>query len=255
MSLFTWSSRRQLAVFAIFAMVVLLIVLGAIYYFRPEPTCFDKRQNQDEEGVDCGGAVARCAPCSEKIHDLTILWTRLFLIKDGFYDVVSLLENGNQFLKTDKFVYAIKLYDENGVLLAARENSTFIAPGEKVVILEPNVQTQNRSPKTVILEMRGVNWKSGEAVPIKIDVLRKDVFLTDALNPRLEVRLKNQSASVIYKNIEASAILLEEGGAVLGGSRTMIDKLDIFEEKTIIFTWPRAIEGVLRADIFLRQAP
>lgn len=255
MPFFTWGIRRQLAVFAVFATIILLVVFGAIYYFRPEPTCFDGRQNQDEEGVDCGGAVASCAPCSETIHDLTILWKRFFLVKDGFYDIISLLENGNQFLQTDKFVYAIKLYDENGVLLAARENSTFILPGEKFIIFEPNVQTQNRTPKTVTLEMRGINWKSGEAAPVKIDVLRKDVFLTDALTPRLEVRLKNQSASEIYKNIEASAILFGDGGAVLGGSRTIIDRLDIFEEKTIIFTWPRAVEGVLQADIFLRKAP
>lgn len=29
----------------------------------PPPSCFDGVQNSDEEGIDCGGVFAQCAPC------------------------------------------------------------------------------------------------------------------------------------------------------------------------------------------------
>ncbi|QQG42956.1 MAG: hypothetical protein HYW15_01980 [Candidatus Giovannonibacteria bacterium] len=254
MPIFSWGVRRQLGVFAVFAAVVVLIVGGLIYFFRPEPTCFDNKQNQDEEGVDCGGAEARCAPCSEKIHDIAILWTRFFPIREGVYDAAALLENGNQFLKTKKFVYAIKLYDANNVLVSIREGATFIQPGEKFLVFEPNIVAQNRFPKTAVLEMRSVSWEAGEPEPLKIDVLRRDIFLADVSSPRLEVKVKNQSTSV-YRNIEAAALLLGSGDVVLGVSKTKIDRLDIGEERAAVFTWPMAISGVERADVFLRQIP
>lgn len=253
MPFLTWGLRRQFAVFSVFAAVILLIVFGAIYYFRPEPTCFDNRQNQDEEGVDCGGAVARCTPCSGKIRDLTTLWTRFFIIRDGVADIAALLENSNQFLGTKKFVYAVKLYDENNVLISIRENSTFVLPGEKFLVFEPNIVTQNRVPKRVILEPRMVSWEPAESAPLRIDVVRKDLFLTDIIAPRLEVGVKNQSGDEIYKNVEVSAILLGKEDEILGASRTVLDRLDIFEEKHLTFTWPRPIEGALKAEILLRQ--
>lgn len=255
MPFLTWGLRRQLAVFAIFAAAVLLIVFGAIYYFRPEPSCFDNRQNQDEEGVDCGGEMARCTTCSEQIRDLTTLWTRFFLVREGVVDAAALLENSNQFLGAKKFVYAVKLYDENNVLIAIRENSTFILPGEKFLIFEPNIIIQDRAPKNAVLEMRAVNWEPSEPAPPQIDILEKDIFLADIIVPRLEVAIKNQSRSEIYKNIETSAVLLNKDGDVLGVSRTVVDRLNILEEKTLTFTWPWSIEAVFKAEIFLRQIP
>ncbi|OGF64496.1 hypothetical protein A2661_03065 [Candidatus Giovannonibacteria bacterium RIFCSPHIGHO2_01_FULL_45_24] len=254
MPIFSWGVRRQLGVFAVFAAIILLVVGWLIYYFRPEPTCFDNKQNQDEEGIDCGGAEARCAPCSEKIRDIAILWTRFFPIREGVYDAAALLENGNQFLKTEKFVYAIKLYDASSVLISIREGTTFIQPGEKFLVFEPNIAAQNRSPKTAVLEMRSVSWETGEPDPLKIDVLRKDIFLADPSSPRLEARVKNQSTSV-YRNIEAVALLLGSRDIVLGVSKTKIDRLDIGEERAAVFTWPTAISGVEMADVFLRQIP
>lgn len=254
MPIFSWSQRRQLAVFSVFAIIVLLIVFGVIYYFRPEPTCFDDRKNQDEEGIDCGGAVARCAPCSEKIHDLTVLWTRFFPTRQGVYDAAALLENGNQFLKTGKFIYTFKLYDESGVLIAIRENSTFIWPGEKFLIFEPNILAENRVPKKALLEPRGIIWEAGEARPLKIDILKKDILLQDLSSPRLEIKIKNQE-NQIYKNIEIGAVLLGQESEVLGVSKTSLDRLDISEEKNLVFTWPQAVNRVSHAEIFLRQTP
>jgi len=102
--------------------------------------------------------------------------------------------------------------------------------------------------------MREVAWEAGEARPLKIDILQRDILLQDSSSPRLGVRIKNQE-NQIYKNIEIGAILLSQEGEVLGVSKTLLNRLDIGEEKNMVFTWPQAISGVLRADILLRQTP
>lgn len=251
MPFLTWNLRRQLVVFAIFAAVVLLVVGGFIYYFRPEPTCFDKRQNQDEEGVDCGGAIARCAPCSEKIRDLTILWTRFFPVREGVVDVAAMLENQNQFLKTSKLVYAVKLYDKDNVLIAIKENSTFAHPAEKFLIFESSISVQNRIPHRAILELRSVLWESAEPQPLKIDVISQNLELISTPS-RIEVRVKNRSEES-YKNIELSAVILGKNEEVLGVSRSILEQIGISEERDISFTWPNPIEGGTAAKILVRQ--
>ena len=250
MPIFSWGVRRQLIVIGVFAVFAFLVLGGIIYYFQPEPTCFDNRQNQDEEGVDCGGS---CAPCSEKIHDLTILWSMAFSVREGSYDAAALLDNQNQFLGSKKLVYAFKLYDKDNILIAVRENSTFIGAGEKFIIFEPDFAIQNRIPARAVLELREVRWEGAEPEALPIDLLSKDILLADAL-PRLDVRIKNLSTNSI-QNLEASAIVLDSSGAVLGASRTRLDLLEGLAESHLIFTWPKQIPDAANAQIFLRKIP
>ena len=250
MPIFSWSVRRQLVVIGIFAVFVFLVVGGLIYYFRPEPTCFDKHQNQDEEGVDCGGS---CAPCSEKIHDLIILWSRVFSVREGSYDAAALVENQNQFLASKKLVYAFKLYDKDNILVAIRENFTFVNAGEKLIIFEPNFPVQNRIPARAVLELREVRWEAAEPEVLPIDILSKDLSLENG-STRLEVRIKNRLSNPI-SNIEISAAISDASGAVLGVSATKLDLLDIFAESHLVFTWPKQMSGATDVQIFLRRIP
>jgi len=250
MSIFSWGVRRQLVVIGILAVFVFLIVGGLIYYFLPEPTCFDNRKNQDEEGVDCGG---QCAPCSEKIHNLTILWSRAFSVREGSYDAAALLDNQNQFLGSKKLVYAFKLYDKDNILIAVRENSTFIGAGEKFIIFESDFAIQNRIPARAVLELREVRWEAAEPEALPIDVLSKDILLEGA-SPQIDVRIKNLSTNAL-KNLEASAVISDSSGAVLGVSRTRLDLLEGLAESRLIFTWPKQVPGAANAQILLRKIP
>ncbi len=249
----SWGAKKQLTILAIFAAIIILAVIFLINYFTPAPSCFDNKQNQNEEGVDCGGA--HCIPCSQKVHDITILWSRSFKVRDGVYDSAAYLENSNQFLETKKFDYVIKLFDNNNVLIAVKENTTFVDPGERFVLFEPGIQTLNREPAKTILEIRSISWEAAEASPVKIDVLRADRFLEGSTTvPRVEVSVKNQ-APAAYKNIEATAVLWGANDEALGVSRTVMDNIDIGAEKKVICTWPNTVIGVEKTEILFRQLP
>ena len=238
----SWAVKKQIRFFSAFAAAVLLILAGIIYFVRQDPTCFDKRQNQDEEGIDCGGAD--CLPCSNQIRDINILWTRPFRIADGVYDFAALTENNNSFLKAAKMDYFVKFYDSDNILIAIKQNSTFAGAGEKFVIFEPGIVTQHRVPTRAILEIASVNWDKGGKIPLKLDVLSTNRFLgASSTPPRVEAIIKNQ-LNAEYRNIEATAVLWDAGDTALGVSRTFVDRFDIDEIKTLTFTWPTGINGV-----------
>lgn len=249
----SWGVKKQIKFFTIFAVAFIAIVGSIIYFVWPEPTCFDKRQNQDEEGVDCGGAT--CIPCSNQIRDINILWTRPFRISDGVYDFAALVENANSFLQATKIEYYIKFYDADNILIAIKQGSTIAGAGEKFTIFEPNIITQHRVPVRAILEIASVNWEKGGKVPLKLDVLSTNRFLeASATPPRVEATIKNQENAQL-NNIEATAVLWGSGDTALGVSRTFVDRFEIDETKNLVFTWPAEINGVSRVEIFFRQAP
>ena len=252
---FSWGFKKQLLFFGIFAFVILLIVGTGVYFFWPDPTCYDRRQNQSEESVDCGGP--NCLPCQSQIKDITTLWTRSLKISDGVYDFAAMVENPNQFLNAPRFSYLIKFYDSNNILIAIKENASYAEPGEKFVIFEPNISTQHRIPIRADLEIdkKTINWNKTESKPLQIDILKTSKFLGagELPPPRFEADIKNQSRAV-YRNIDATAVLWG-GELVLGVSRTIIEHMDIDETKTIVFTWPSPIEGVDRVEIIFRQKP
>lgn len=236
---------------AILAVVLILLVGGGIYYFYPESTCFDKSKNQDEEGVDCGGL---CTPCKEQVRDFTVLWTRFFKIRvEGAYDIAALIENRNQFYAAKSLRYAIKLYDKENILISVKEGRSFANAGEKFVIFEPNFAVRNRVPAKAIVEIREVSWASKKAKPLPIDILNKNLLLSET-PPRVEVAIKNQAAE-IFKNIEATAILYGTSGESVGASRTTLESINIYEEARLNFSWPQAIPEAVSAEIYLRQSP
>ena len=241
-----WAFRRRAMVIVFF--IFIFIVLGGFYWYTTkEPqSCFDKKQNQGEEGVDCGGA---CIPCASQIRDIAVLWRRFFVLKEGFVDAAALVQNPNQLLRAKEFRYAVRIFDSENVLIAVRENAVIIQPGETMLIFEPQIPIVERTPARIIIEPRGALWERADAGVVKINIVRLQLLLTDEF-PRLEVRARNEAPHP-YKELEISAILYR-GDEAVGVSRTILDNLDLNEEKNLIFTWPRAIEGVTRAELLFR---
>ena len=241
-----WAFRRRAMVIVFF--IFIFIVLGGFYWYTTkEPqSCFDKKQNQGEEGVDCGGA---CIPCASQIRDIAVLWRRFFVLKEGFVDAAALVQNPNQLLRAKEFRYAGRIFDSVNVLIAGRENTVAVQPGETMLIFEPQIPIIERTPARIIIEPRSTSWEQAEAEVVNVNIVRLQLLLTDAF-PRLEARVRNEAPHP-YEKIEVSAILYR-GDEAVGVSRTILDNLDLNEEKNLIFTWPRVIDGVTRAELLFR---
>ena len=53
------NKKKQIVISLIYVTIFLVIVSWIYYIIRPVPNCFDGKQNQNEEGVDCAGVCAK----------------------------------------------------------------------------------------------------------------------------------------------------------------------------------------------------
>ncbi|MCX6713035.1 MAG: hypothetical protein NTY66_02380 [Candidatus Vogelbacteria bacterium] len=249
----SWAHRRQLTFILVFLLIVLSIGATVFFVYRPRPTCFDGKQNQDEVGPDCGGLCSKTCTSQLVVPTPTIWWKRVFPSgTPGKYDAAALVENQNSRFGTDKITYAFRLYDKNNVLLAERLSETFFNPQEKFVIYEPNIDTGARVPAEAVLYFDNrAEWQKVTFVPPTLSLA--SVSYEAIPKPRLSARAKNESLKVL-RSTKFVAILSDKDGNALAASQTIIDTFLAGETKDLNFTWPEPFitEPAIK-DIFPKQ--
>ena len=232
----SWASQRQLVYF--FIAVLLLVAMGVLgfFYFKPQATCLDGKKNQNEKNIDCGGV---CGACLGETKDLITLWSNVFPLGNGVYEVASLIRNPNFFSGLPKLKYTLKLYDENNMVIAIREGETFINPNEDYLIFETGVTVGERTPKRVFIEFNNLNWVRVEKERAQIVVSEKN--FSNINFPVLEAKITNKTFSPVG-DIEASAILFDVGDNAVGVSVTRVETLLQESSQVISFTWPHQFD-------------
>lgn len=245
----SWAVKKQITYLAVFAVVV-LIVLTLIIISITKPTCSDNRQNQDEEGIDCGGSCAE--QCLGEIKSLITLWVKPLEIGDKSYDVAALIENPNLNLGVASLGYKLKIYDENNILVALQEGETFVNPGERFVLFEPNVDTGHRVPKRAFIEFaKNIEWERVEKEKDNFSISKKE-FSNDGF-PRLDVIVKNTEPLPTY-NIQVATVLYDSNRNVKAVSTSHIDSIAGDGSRDVVFTWPQTtFQAPDLIDVFLRK--
>jgi len=237
MSIIPWRTRRQLLYFSVFALAVLVLVAGLVWYLWPEPTCFDGRKNGGEDGIDCGG---QCTPCLGKIKDISQIWVRFFKNKEGFYDAAALVDNSNLTAALSVLKYRFKLYDANNLTIAVREGQTFINPGEQQIIFESNIATGPRFPRYVYIEFDSAkDWQYLKKEKSFLSVAQK-AFINFPF-PRFSAEIRNDSMFDV-KNVLATGVLYDETDNAIGVAFTKIDFIKAESSQWANFTWPQPFD-------------
>lgn len=247
----SWTVKKQLTFFALFLLAISLVIVIVLTKLAT-PTCFDNKQNQGEEGVDCGGPCKN--QCLGEVKEILVLWTKFFEISQGKYDTIALIENPNLFLGLSFVKYWFKLYDKDNVLIAIRDGETFINPGETFPIFETNIDTGQRVLSRAFIEIeKNLNWeRTGKEKPQL--VVSKKQFSSQPPFPRLNAAINNKSIFSV-DNIFAVAILYDKDKNAMAVSATKIDNLQGGASRDISFTWSQPFsEEPSSIEIFLRTS-
>ena len=235
----TWASKRQFSY--IFVLILFLLVFGSLIAYpslKKEPTCFDKRQNGSETGVDCGGICARA--CIAQVDPVSILWARAFKVVPGRYNAVAYLENHNTNTAINKINYRFRFADSNNVYIGKREGSTYVPPSGRFAVFEPGVDIGNSIPVYTTFEFietpLWVNVAKEKISQLKVLVSNIDLVDEDT-SPVLSATVKNDSFFII-PDMDVVVILYDANRNAVSASRTYIDELKAEEIKDINFTWP-----------------
>lgn len=230
----SWARQRQLN--HILTVLVFLALVGLVLFliYKPVPSCFDGKQNQDERGVDCGGVCSLA--CSNQIQPLKIDWVRPLKVDNGWYNLVAQVENLNLTLGNRYTPYIFSVYDEDNVLITKREGSTFVNAGEKFIIFESRVMTGERDVRKAFLEFpTSTPWET--VSPVAKDILIERREFTNTPKPVLHLSVSNSSLRAI-KDIFILTVLSDINNNAFAASQTKIDSLEPNSRQETYFTWP-----------------
>lgn len=230
-----WKLKRQLIAVGIIGVFVAIVVFSLFFWFKTP-----------SEQTGPSTLLGAQKP-------IRLLWSRFFLVRQGVYDVAALLENPNDRAKAAVVPYVFRLFDENDILIAAKEGIGFVNPSERFVIVEPLIATGVRMPKRVSFEIRNVVWEAGEKIVSPI-IIKEKRFETSETDTTIYVTLSNTNVRSSAP-LEAVSVLADAEGNTTAVARADVDPLLAGEEREVVFTWPRVLSKPAVIQVYVRLSP
>lgn len=226
----------------------LAILLGTLVYFvfiKLPATCFDARQNQDEEGVDCGGACALV--CKEQIaaKNLEVMEVAVVPAGNNRVDILSRVHNPNPDIGASSFRYVFEIKNEDGVI-ATRNGVSFILPGEEKYLMTLNVELTGTV--TSSLAIQDVEWERFTDYrgrpPVNIYQRRYNELSGGSAFGEAYGLLSNESP-YDFRSIRVKVVLRDADGRALAFNATEMRTVQASEERDFRLLWPTAFPGMV----------
>jgi hypothetical protein len=232
----SWGTRkRNFIVFIFLTTVFFVMAVFAGIYFYEEPTCFDRKQNGDEIGIDCGGSCELL--CNFSTTDPIIHWVRYFKIAEGIYSVIAYVENQNTNASVKNLPYVFKLYDSRGVVLIEKEGSVNLNAKQIIPISETGLKTGVLEPVRVSFDFtKQIVWQKDETSRPTL-IIKDEQIVDDKEVQKITAEALNASLEDT-KNINFLVIVYDNNNNAIASSATFIDEIRAGESKNLLFTWP-----------------
>ena len=241
-----WAIKRQLLYAGGVLLILLLVLLGAWQaFFYHAPTCTDGVQNQNEEGVDCGGSCSLlCQAPSVKA-----LWARSVMVAPGVYHGVALVRNPESNAGTVSLPYRFQLFDGKNILVAERDGTMFLDPGEIAPLFEANIVTGERIPARTFVSFGAAVWTKMERKESPIAIVSREL---DETALTLTAHVANTTALPV-ESIALTALLYDANDLLVAASKTKITRLPARGETDALFTWQEPFpSAIVRTEIVAR---
>jgi hypothetical protein len=233
----------------IIGFIYLIFFLAVFWFlyslFAPKPTCTDGIKNQNEEDVDCGGICA--LKCEKNIAKEFIIGETGLVESSsvGEYDFYGLVSNPNNVFGSKSFSYQIKFKDENGAIIAEKQGSSFILPGDKKYIIVNNIKL-DRSPTSIDFSVSDSQW-------VELDDLYEKPDLKVANKNYAEIGsgigfsqvsglLQNRSP-FDFALIRIKVILRDPTGKIIALNATEMRTVNAGEDRDYRVFWPNRFSG------------
>lgn len=243
------------------ASVVLIVtlflsVVGVVLYFtlRPEPSCFDGKRNQSEEGVDCGGPCEACevtygAPSeSLSVQEAVVLPGS----RENTYDVLVSVRNPNDESGTSDMMYTFTLQDAAGTPLTSAEGRGFILPQETKTFLLVGIPCEEE-PSAVSVSFSGFEWQRFDGYQSKpaMSVINKryEELSSGPFFSEVAGTFVNDS-TFDFKTILLKVVLRDADGTAVAFNQTEMNTVLSGEYRDFILRFPDAFPGeVVSVDV------
>ncbi len=240
-----WAAQRRLTILLILGAVVLLVIAGISFkVFYTAPSCFDTKQNQDEEGIDCGGSCPY--RCTAQEVAPTVLFTQTLRNSTGRTDIIASIENKNIDVAAKNVPYSVKLYSSTQNLIKEVRGILDLPPRATVPVFIPGVVSNGQVVAHAFLEIpdSAPQWFAVMNDPRVVPKASPPTLGGTPSAPRIEAVLTNQSLTTNLLNVHAVVIVHDVTGNIIAASETVLPSIPAQGRATALFTWNEAFPGV-----------
>ena len=217
-----WRLRKQI-IYSLIVLSILFLFSYLIFLKFKKPTiatCFDNKQNQGEEGIDCGGP---CPPCEIESAEPLRIYPIKYLIYKNSIDILGVLENPNKNLAFKRLKYYFEIYDiDNNLRETTTIKETSLDPETKKYLLEINYPKPNFTLGEIKLkifdpDLEDLEKKQKEEISV-VFYNEKIVFEDN----KWKIKLNLFNKSLYSQNIEVIGLVYDVNNSLIGFSKTKI---------------------------------
>ena len=233
----SWASKRRFIVFSILgAIVVALLASVAIAIFYDAPSCRDNKQNQDEEGIDCGGTSCTYL-CSVGVQKPSTRFVRPFAPAAGRTDVIAYIDNPNMNAAAKGGHFTIELYGTDGTVLARKQGTVDLPPASTVPVYVPNFVSGYIEVARAFVSYDEPTFKWFRYTDNRIvPTYNNDAEVTGTQAPRITASLTNPSAKAL-RDVLVIATVFDSAGNAIAATQTVAPTIPAQGTATVVFIW------------------
>jgi len=237
---------KRAVIIAIYLSLLFLIGWAVYSALKSNPTCFDGKQNQGEEKIDCGGP---CRPCAKEINAQNLEIAEKAFVYGGpqKYDVMAKISNSNDQYGSPEFSYEFILKGSQGNILAEREGKSFILPSETKYLIETNLETE-QNPTVLEIVVSNCRWETFftyKKPQLNIYNKRYNLISSPAGFSEAFGLLVNES-EFDFNRVKVNVVLRDASGNPLSFNSTEMRTVTSREERDFRLVWPISFPGEVR---------
>ncbi|HYF29083.1 MAG TPA: hypothetical protein VEA36_01800 [Candidatus Paceibacterota bacterium] len=231
----SWASRRRFIVISILAAIAIALLAAIVIPIVYEtPTCSDKKRNQDETGVDCGGSCARV--CEAEALSPKVEFARIVSPRAGRTDVIAYVANPNKEAAVRSARYTVELYGSAGSIVATRQGTMDLPPGATVPVFVPGLPADEAGTRAFFVfdpaSLVFVTYQDRRIVPR----YNNDAQVMGTDGPRIMASFSNPSATAL-RNIPVIATVFDADGNAIAATQTLLAELPPQGSAQVVFVW------------------
>jgi len=240
-----WAARRRLFILLVIgALVIAFVFVVSIATVYEAPSCTDGVQNQDEAGIDCGGACAYL--CVASLQSPTVLFTQAFTdTSTGRTVVVASIENKNATAAARNVPYRVTVYGAKQTLIQSIPGTIDLPPGATATVFISGIASGAQVVTNAFLDMdaSSIKWFTMTSDPRIVPGVSNTIQGGSVTMPRVDATLVNSSVSTL-KNVQVVVLVRDARANVIAASGTVIPLLGAQSTATATFTWNTPFPGI-----------
>lgn len=240
-----WAKGRQFFIWFILVGSILAIIASVIFVVMYKvPSCNDAVQNQDEKGIDCGGACSKV--CSFDVKAPVVSFPpRVLNQSSGRTDVIAYIENRNATAQASAASYILELYDANNEVITTKTGVMKLpVTARPIPLFIPSVYIGSRLPTHANVTFADtIDWQTASPVPFNEQLTTAAPVLSgESATPKIVATIHNPQPTSIL-NVKVVVAVFDTQNSIMAASQTLLREVPAQGDATATFTWNEAFPG------------